>query len=123
MDLGAFSVCLAVKDIHASKEFYEKLGFTQRSGDISPNWIVLKNGNVVIGLFQGMFDENIMTFSPGWDQDAKELKEYVDVRDIQKEFKKKGVRLSREANEETSGPEHFILEDPDGNKIMFDQYV
>ena len=123
MDLGAFSVCLAVKDIHASKEFYEKLGFTQRSGDISQNWIVLKNGNVVIGLFQGMFDENIMTFSPGWDQDAKELKEYVDVRDIQKEFKKKGVRLSREANEETSGPEHFILEDPDGNKIMFDQYV
>ena len=123
MDLGAFSVCLAVKDIHASKEFYEKLGFTQRSGDISQNWIVLKNGNVVIGLFQGMFDKNIMTFSPGWDQDAKELKEYVDVRDIQKEFKKRGVRLSREANEETSGPEHFILEDPDGNKIMFDQYV
>ena len=123
MDLGAFSVCLAVKDIHASKEFYEKLGFTQRSGDISQNWVVLKNGNVVIGLFQGMFDKNIMTFSPGWDQDAKELKEYVDVRDIQKEFKKRGVRLSREANEETSGPEHFILEDPDGNKIMFDQYV
>jgi len=123
MDLGAFSVCLAVKDIHASKEFYEKLGFTQRSGDISQNWVVLKNGNVVIGLFQGMFDKNIMTFSLGWDQDAKELKEYVDVRDIQKEFKKKGVRLSREANEETSGPEHFILEDPDGNKIMFDQYV
>ena len=123
MDLGAFSVCLAVKDIHASKEFYEKLGFTQRSGDISQNWVVLKNGIVVIGLFQGMFDKNIMTFSPGWDQDAKELKEYVDVRDIQKEFKKKGVRLSREANEETSGPEHFILEDPDGNKIMFDQYV
>jgi len=123
MDLGAFSVCLAVKDIHASKEFYEKLGFTQRSGDISQNSVVLKNGNVVIGLFQGMFDKNIMTFSPGWDQDAKELKEYVDVRDIQKEFKKKGVRLSREANEETSGPEHFILEDPDGNKIMFDQYV
>ena len=123
MDLGAFSVCLAVKDIHASKEFYEKLGFTQRSGDISQNWVVLKNGSVVIGLFQGMFDKNIMTFSPGWDQDAKELKEYVDVRDIQKEFKTRGVRLSREANEETSGPEHFILEDPDGNKIMFDQYV
>ena len=123
MDLGAFSVCLAVKDINASIEFYEKLGFTQRSGDISQNWVVLKNGNVVIGLFQGMFDKNIMTFSPGWDQDAKELKEYTDVRDIQKELKKKGVKLSREANEETSGPEHFILEDPDGNKIMFDQYV
>ena len=123
MDLGAFSVCLAVKDIHISKEFYEKLGFTQRSGDIGQNWVVLKNGIVVIGLFQGMFDKNIMTFSPGWDQDAKELKEYADVRDIQKEFKKKGVKLSREANEETSGPEHFILEDPDGNKIMFDQYV
>ena len=123
MDLGAFSVCLTVKDIHASKEFYEKLGFTQRSGDISQNWVVLKNGIAVIGLFQGMFDKNIMTFSPGWDQDAKELKEYADVRDIQKEFKKKGVKLSKEANEETSGPEHFILEDPDGNKIMFDQYV
>jgi lactoylglutathione lyase len=123
MDLGAFSVSLAVKDIHASKEFYEKLGFIQRSGDISQNWVVLKNGIVVIGLFQGMFDKNIMTFSPGWDQDAKELKEYADVRDIQKEFKKQGVKLSREASEETSGPEHFILEDPDGNKIMFDQYV
>ena len=123
MDLGAFSVCLAVKDIHASIEFYEKLGFTQRSGDISQNWVVLKNGNVVIGLFQGMFDKNIMTFSPGWDQDAKELKEYTDVRDIQKELKKKGIKLSREANEETGGPDHFILEDPDGNKIMFDQYV
>ena len=123
MDLGAFSVCLTVKDIHASKEFYEKLGFTQRSGDISQNWVVLKNGIAVIGLFQGIFDKNIMTFSPGWDQDAKEMKEYADVRDIQKEFKKKGVKLSREANEEMSGPEHFILEDPDGNKIMFDQYV
>ena len=123
MDLGAFSVCLTVKDIHASKEFYEKLGFTQRSGDIRQNWVVLKNGIVVIGLFQRMLDKNVMTFSPGWDQDAKELKEYADVRDIQKEFKKKGVKLSREANEETSGPEHFILEDPDGNKIMFDQYV
>ena len=123
MDLGAFSVSLAVKDIHASKEFYEKLGFTQRSGDINQNWVVLKKGIVVIGLFQGMFDKNILTFSPGWDQDAKELKEYTDVRDIQKDFKKKGVKLSREANEETSGPEHFILEDPDGNKIMFDQYV
>ena len=123
MDLGAFSVCLAVKDIHASKEFYEKLGFTQRSGDISQNWVVLKKGIVVIGLFQGLLDKNVMTFSPGWDQDAKELKEYADVRDIQKDFKKKGVKLSREANEETRGPEHFILEDPDGNKIMFDQYV
>ncbi len=123
MDLGAFSVCLAVKDIHASKEFYEKLGFTQRSGDIRQNWVVMKNGDTVIGLFQGVFDENIMTFSPGWDQDAKELKEYADVRAIQKELKKKGVKLNKEANEETSGPEHFILEDPDGNKIMFDQYV
>lgn len=123
MDLGAFSVCLAVRDIHVSKEFYEKLGFTQRSGDISQNWVVLKNGSVVIGLFQGILDQNVLTFSPGWDQDAKELKEYTDVRDIQKELKKKGAKLSREANEETSGPEHFILEDPDGNKIMFDQYV
>jgi len=123
MDLGAFSVCLAVKDIHASKEFYEKLGFTQRSGDITKNWIVLKKGIVVIGLFQGILDKNVLTFSPGWDQDAQELKEFTDVRDIQKEFKKQGLNLIREANEETSGPEHFILEDPDGNRIMFDQYV
>lgn len=123
MDLGAFSVCLAVKDIHVSKEFYEKLGFVQRSGDIDKNWVVLKNGIVVIGLFQGMFDKNIMTFSPGWDQDAKELKEYTDVRDLQKEIKKKGIRLNEEADEETRGPAHFILEDPDGNQIMFDQYV
>ena len=123
MDLGAFSVCLTVKDIHASKAFYEKLGFIQRSGDINQNWVVLKNGVVVIGLFQGMFDKNILTFSPGWDQDAKELKEFSDVRTIQKELKKKGLQLSKEADEETSGPEHFILEDPDGNRIMFDQYV
>jgi lactoylglutathione lyase len=123
MDLGAFSVCLAVKDIHASKAFYEKLGFVQRSGNIDQNWVVLKNGVVVIGLFQGIFDKNIMTFSPGWDQDAKELKEYTDVRDIQKEIKKKGIVLNREANEGTRGPEHFILQDPDGNQIMFDQYV
>jgi len=123
MDLGAFSVCLAVKDIHASKAFYEKLGFIQRSGNIEQKWVVLKNGAVVIGLFQGMFDKNILTFSPGWDQDAKELKEFTDVRDIQKELKKKGIVLKKEANEKTRGPEHFTLEDPDGNQIMFDQYV
>ena len=123
MDLGAFSVCLTVKDIHASKAFYEKLGFIQRSGNIDQKWVVLKNGVVVIGLFQGMFEKNILTFSPGWDQDAKELKEYTDVRDLQKEIKAKGIVLKKEANEETSGPEHFILEDPDGNQIMFDQYV
>lgn len=123
MDLGAFSVCLAVKDIHTSKAFYEKLGFIQRSGNIDQKWVVLKNGVVVIGLFQGMFDKNILNFSPGWDQDAKELKEFTDVRDLQKEIKEKGIALKKEANEETSGPAHFVLEDPDGNQIMFDQYV
>jgi lactoylglutathione lyase len=123
MDSGAFSVCLAVKDIHASKEFYEKLGFTQRSGDISKNWVVLKKGCRCDWAIPGLLDKNVLTFSPGWDQDAQELKGYADVRDIQKELKKKGLKLSREANEETKGPEHFILEDPDGNRIMFDQYV
>lgn len=123
MELGAFSVSLAVKDIHASKEFYEKLGFKQRGGDIDKNWVVMKNGITVIGLFQGMFDKNILTFTPGWDQDAKELNKFTDVRDIQKEIKKNGVVLIKEADEKTKGPEHFILEDPDGNQIMFDQYI
>ena len=123
MELGAFSVCLAVKDIHVSKAFYEKLGFTQRSGNIDHKWVVLKNGVVVIGLFQGMFEKNILNFSPGWDQDAKELKEFTDVREIQKELKKKGMVLKKEADEGTSGPAHLVLEDPDGNQIMFDQYV
>jgi lactoylglutathione lyase len=123
MDLGAFSVCLTVKDIHASKAFYEKLGFIQRSGNIDQKWVVLKNGVVVIGLFQGMFEKNILNFSPGWDQDAKVLEAFTDVREIQKELKKKGMVLKKEADETTSGPAHLVLEDPDGNQIMFDQYV
>ncbi len=123
MDLGAFSVSLSVKDIHASKAFYEKLGFVQRGGDLSQNWVVMKNGVAVIGLFQGMFDKNILTFSPGWDQDAKELGHFMDVREIQKELKKNGVALKKEADESSSGPEHIILEDPDGNQIMLDQYI
>jgi lactoylglutathione lyase len=123
VDLGAFSVSLVVRDIEASREFYEKLGFRQRGGDLSQNWVVMKNGIVVIGLFQGMFDKNILTFSPGWDQEAKELSSYTDIRDIQKELKKNGIRLKKEAIEDSKGPEHFILEDPDGNQIMFDQYI
>lgn len=123
MELGAFSVSLSVKDIHVSKAFYEKLGFVQRGGDLSQNWVVMKNGLAVIGLFQGMFDKNILTFSPGWDQDAKELGHYMDVREIQKELKKNGVALKKEADESSSGPEHVILEDPDGNQIMLDQYI
>jgi lactoylglutathione lyase len=123
MKLGAFSISLAVKDIHASKEFYEKLGFTQLGGNIEENWVILKNGEAVIGLFQGMFEKNIITFTPGWDQDAKPLGEFDDVREIQKDLKSKGVKLNSEADETTTGPANFTLTDPDGNDILFDQYI
>lgn len=123
MELGGFSVCLAVKDILASKDFYEKLGFTQMSGDISQNWAVLKNGYCKIGIFQGMFPKNILAFSPGWDQDAQALASFTDIRSIQKALKDKGLKLSTEADERTKGPASFTLEDPDGNAILFDQYV
>jgi lactoylglutathione lyase len=123
MDLGAFSTSLAVKDLAASKAFYEKLGFSQRGGDMTQNWVVMKSGDIVIGLFQGMFDRNILTFSPGWDQDAKELKDFQDVREIQKTLKARGVALLTEADETSKGPAHFTLQDPDGNQILFDQYV
>ena len=122
MELGAFSVSLKVKDIKKSVEFYEKLGFTYKAGNIDQNWIVLKNGDTVIGLFQGFIDENTLTFNPGWDQKAQNLPEFTDVREIQKKLKEKDVKLDREADEKTTGPEYIVLKDPDGNSILIDQH-
>ena len=122
MELGAFSISLKVKDIKKSVEFYEKLGFTYKGGNIDQNWIVLKNGNTVIGLFQGFIEENTLTFNPGWDQQAQNLPEFTDVREIQKKLKAKDVKLDREADEKTSGPEYIILKDSDGNAILIDQH-
>ena len=122
MELGAFSISLKVKDIKKSVEFYEKLGFTYKGGNIDQNWIVLKNGNTVIGLFQGFIEENTLTFNPGWDQSASEVNPFTDVREIQKKLKEKGVKVDREANETTKGPEYIVLTDPDGNSILIDQH-
>lgn len=122
MKLGGFSVSLNVKDIHASKAFYEKLGFTQMGGNIEQNWLIMKNGEAIIGMFQGMFPSNVLTFNPGWDQSAQNLDEFTDVRDIQKQLKSAGIKLESEANESTKGPASFSLLDPDGNAILFDQH-
>lgn len=122
MKLGAFSISLSVKDIHKSKEFYEKLGFKVKGGNIDQNWIVLKNESAIIGLFQGMFEGNILTFNPGWDEDAQLLEEFDDVREIQEHLKKDGISLSREADSSTQGPEYITLSDPDGNSILIDQH-
>jgi catechol 2,3-dioxygenase-like lactoylglutathione lyase family enzyme len=122
MEIGAFTVSLAVKDIAKSFEFYTKLGFKQRSGDISQKWVVLQNGSAVIGLFQGMFDKNILTFVPGWNQDGNELEKFTDIRDLQNALLEAGVELKTKADEATKGPAYFTLEDPDGNQILFDQY-
>ena len=123
MELGAFSISLAVKDIHASKAFYEKLDFREFGGDISQNWLILKNGQTVIGLFQGMFEKNMLTFNPGWDQDAQALDTFTDVRELQRQLKAQGVEFANEADENTTGPSHFLLVDPDGNPILVDQHV
>ncbi len=123
MILGCFSVSLAVKDINASKEFYEKMGFQIFAGDISQNWLIMKNGECNIGLFQGMFPQNIMTFNPGWAQDASPLEEYIDIRDVQKKLKEEGVGFQTEADENSEGPASFMITDPDGNTILFDQLV
>ena len=123
MELGAFSVSLAVKDIKASKAFYEKLGFEVFHGNIDENWLVLKNGEHVIGLFQGMFEKNIMTFNPGWDQGAQELDTFTDVRELQAELKKQGLETEGDAAEQDAGPGSFSVVDPDGNPILFDQHV
>ena len=123
MELGAFSISLAVKDIHASKAFYEKLGFEAFGGDISQNWLILRNKEHVIGLFQGMFEKNMLTFNPGWDQDAQNLDAFTDVRELQRHLKAEGVELMTEADESTQGPAHIMLVDPDGNPILVDQHV
>ncbi|MCR2803871.1 VOC family protein [Paenibacillus soyae] len=122
MKLGAFSVSLNVKDIKASKAFYENLGFQMLGGDLSQNWLILKNESCVIGLFQGMFDKNILTFNPGWNGNGENLESFTDIRDIQKQLKASGMKLLTEADESGEGPAHFTIEDPDGNQILFDQH-
>lgn len=123
MKLGAFSVSLSVSNLTVSKEFYEKLGFEVFAGSMEMNYLIMKNGDTVIGLFHGMFEGNILTFNPGWDQNAQKLENFEDIRDIQKELKAKDVKLESEADESTSGPASFTLLDPDGNAILFDQHV
>jgi predicted enzyme related to lactoylglutathione lyase len=123
MNLGAFSVSLTVKDIEASKSFYEKLGFSVFGGDATQNWLIMKNGDHIVGLFQGMFEKNILTFNPGWDQNANTLESFTDVRDLQRQLKAQGVKFETEADESTSGPASFIIVDPDGNPILVDQHI
>lgn len=123
MELGTFSVSLAVKDLAASRAFYEKLGFTGFAGEPAQNWLILRNGDVVIGLFQGMFEKNILTFNPGWDGNAQPVPTFTDVRELQRQLKAKGVPFASEADESTTGPASFIVVDPDGNPILFDQHV
>ena len=123
MQLGAFSVSLEVKNLEASRQFYEKLGFRAFAGDAAQNWLILKNGESVIGLFQGMFEKNILTFNPGWDSNAQRLASFTDVRELQRHLKAQGVQLLQEADESTTGPASFVLEDPDGNPILLDQHV
>jgi lactoylglutathione lyase len=123
MQLGNFSVSLAVKDIDASKRFYEKLGFEVFMGDQSQGWLIMKNGDHAIGLFQGMFDKNVLTFNPGWDSNAQPLKEFTDVRELQRQLKASGVDMISEADESSTGPAGFMIVDPDGNTILVDQHV
>jgi catechol 2,3-dioxygenase-like lactoylglutathione lyase family enzyme len=123
MQLGAFSISLAVKDIHASIAFYRKLGFELFGGDPAQNWAILKNGEHVIGLFQGMFEKNMLTFNPGWSQDAKPVQGFTDIRELQRTLKSAGVPLTLEADESTTGPASFMVADPDGNPILVDQHV
>lgn len=123
MQLGAFSTSLAVKDLETSRAFYEKLGFTPFAGDATQNWLILKNGDHVIGLFQGMFEKNMLTFNPGWNQNAEKLGSFTDVRELQQRLKAAGVQLMQEADESTTGPASFVVLDPDGNPILFDQHV
>lgn len=123
MELGAFSISLAVKDLAASRAFYEKFGFAVFAGDASQNWLVLKNGDAVVSLHQGDIARNMLTFNPGWDANAVPLPAYVDVREIQRRLKAQGVQIEREADEKTSGPASFVAVDPDGNRILVDQHV
>ena len=123
MELGAFSISLAVEGLEASRVFYEKLGFEVVGGDASQNWQILRNGDHTIGIFQGMFEENILTFNPGWDGKAQPLDTFTDVRELQRELKATGVHLVSEADESSTGPASFVLQDPDGNLILVDQHV
>jgi len=123
MELGAFSVSLTVKDLAASRSFYEKLGFEVFHGDAAQNWLMLRNGDTVIGLFQGMFEKNILTFNPGWDQGANTLDSFTDVREIQRALKQEGIEIVDEADESTTGPASLLVIDPDGNPILIDQHV
>jgi len=122
MDLGAFSVSLAVKDLAASRAFYKALGFDDFGGMPEQNWAIMSNGRHVIGLFQGMFEDNILTFNPGWDQQAQNTEDFTDVRELQKQLKAAGVELMTEADESTEGPASMMLQDPDGNTILIDQH-
>jgi len=123
MELGAFSISLAVKDLEASRAFYEKFGFEIFGGDASQNWLILKNGSHIIGLFQGMFEKNTITFNPGWDSNATKLDAHTDIRELQRSLKEQGVALASEADESTTGPASLIAIDPDGNPILIDQHV
>ena len=123
MELGNFSVSLAVKDIETSKAFYEKLGFAVFAGNQSQNWLIMKNSDHAIGLFQGMFDKNILTFNPGWDSNAQPLGEFTDIRELQRQLKASGVNMITEADESSTGPASFMIADPDGNTILVDQHV
>ena len=123
MDLGAFSISLAVQDLEASRVFYEKLGFTVVGGDPSQNWLILRNAGHTIGLFQGMFDKNILTFNPGWDDEAQPVGDFTDVRELQRRLKAAGVPLVVEADESSAGPASFVVVDPDGNPVLVDQHV
>ncbi|GAB4435912.1 MAG: hypothetical protein Fur0044_33090 [Anaerolineae bacterium] len=123
MELGAFSVSLNVKDIEVSKSFYEKLGFQVFMGDTAQNWLIMQNGGHTIGLFQGMFEKNILTFNPGWDQNGNTLDSFTDVRDLQRELKARGLKIESEADESVTGPASFMVIDPDGNPILIDQHL
>ncbi len=123
MELGAFSVSLSVKDLAASREFYEKLGFQPVGGDPDQNWQILRNGNVTIGLFHGMFEGNILTFNPGWDSQARPVDDFTDVRELQRQLKVQGLEMTAEADESGSGPASFVVVDPDGNAILVDQHL
>ena len=122
MNLGAFSISLTVKDLAASRAFYEKLGFTKFGGDQDQKWLIMKSGTTLVGLFEGMFEKNMLTFNPGWDADAKELPEFTDVRELQRRLEEQGVPIETRADPATSGPAHFVVVDPDGNPILVDQH-
>ncbi len=123
MELGAFSVSLSVKDIAASREFYEKLGFRPVGGDPDQNWQIFRNGEVTIGLFHGMFEGNILTFNPGWNSQARSVDKFTDIRELQRRLKEQGLKMTAEADESGSGPASFMMLDPDGNALLFDQHV